>query len=337
MRRQSGPRDEQLGQNLRTRREAAGWTARELAEVADQVRLIEIAALDRDAGPAPRRHGGIEPGHESLEPGDSREPLRTHAHLALEPALELPSAEPESGGELPDRDAAMRGSNRCRGSDNAPVRTGARAEVALEAAASLRDPRRRARPLGCFSQPFAHETQAISDNVIESAVDIGELGGRRTAEDCTERGMCTASNGKCAIGKDADCAPLDVCKVEGMCSAVDGKCSATDDAMCQKSAGCNKAGECKADGGRCVAASAEACAESIACRAEGRCGLGEASCVPTGAGDCKGSQLCSTEGRCSFKDGKCVAASDLDCKGSQWCTHKGLCKANTETGTCESG
>ena len=88
MRRPSGPRDEQLGQNLRTRREAAGWTARELAEVADQVRLIEIAALDRDAGPTPRRHGGIEPGHESLESCYSREPFRSDTHFALEAALE---------------------------------------------------------------------------------------------------------------------------------------------------------------------------------------------------------------------------------------------------------
>lgn len=124
MRRPSGSGDEKLGQHLRTGGEAAGWTAGELAEVPDQVRLIEISALDCNPGPTPWRHGGIEPCHESLESGDPRQSLRSDTHLTLEASLELPPAQPESGGQSADRDAAVRGSDRSGGGDNATVRIG---------------------------------------------------------------------------------------------------------------------------------------------------------------------------------------------------------------------
>ena len=67
---------------------------------------------------------------------------------------------------------------------------------------------------------------------------------------CKVLGQCTAKDGNCVAGSDADCA--DLCEVSGECTARYGECVAISDVYCAKSMGCKKWGNCTAKDGECV-------------------------------------------------------------------------------------
>ena len=69
---------------------------------------------------------------------------------------------------------------------------------------------------------------------------------------CTDDGRCSARDGHCVAGSDADCKQGYVCTGKGGCTAKEGKCVVGGDADCKQSEACAKQGYCKASGNNCV-------------------------------------------------------------------------------------
>src|SRR5262245_24039418 len=76
-----------------------GCESRERPKVADQMRLVEIAAIDGQAGPIERGHA-LDSGLRLLEPSDASQELGLEPDLCGEEADEAPLAQPDSPYDL---------------------------------------------------------------------------------------------------------------------------------------------------------------------------------------------------------------------------------------------
>ncbi|MBW2528144.1 MAG: hypothetical protein JRI23_28450 [Deltaproteobacteria bacterium] len=75
----------------------------------------------------------------------------------------------------------------------------------------------------------------------------------RRSPDCERRGYCTASEGICIAGSNANCEQSVACVDNGRCTAVLGRCLATKDSDCKRSRRCDSLGRCHAARGICIA------------------------------------------------------------------------------------
>jgi hypothetical protein len=90
---------------------------------------------------------------------------------------------------------------------------------------------------------------------------------------CKMAGKCMAHAGQCRIGatKDEECtkshgkAGLNPCATKGHCTAKDGVCQAGKDADCAKAPACRETGHCTAKEGICVVGSEKDCKQAMAC------------------------------------------------------------------------
>jgi hypothetical protein len=69
---------------------------------------------------------------------------------------------------------------------------------------------------------------------------------------CKLDGQCTARDGECVAGSDADCEQSYRCRRDGWCTARDGKCVAGEDDDCRQSEVCEVFGFCEAVDGACT-------------------------------------------------------------------------------------
>jgi hypothetical protein len=72
------------------------------------------------------------------------------------------------------------------------------------------------------------------------------------APECKKVGKCSWKDGKCVVGKTADCKGSDECAARGLCTFEFGACAAHDDNDCKNAIMCTDFGECTARGGKCV-------------------------------------------------------------------------------------
>jgi hypothetical protein len=136
---------------------------------------------------------------------------------------------------------------------------------------------------------------------------------------CAERGLCSARDGFCVVGKAEDCARSTACSALGRCEfQTDGRCVVSAEA-CRKSKWCGDFGECAPHGDRCAPASASDCRASKWCRDDGWCSVVDErvdrydsrnldevrSCRAASAADCASSDSCKRRGQCKFRDGMC--------------------------------
>ena len=89
-----GPRrfkDEKAGELRVPKQVLGGRASRQFPEVADEMRLVRIAAISRRLGTAPRRLHFVQHTQRPLKSRDPGEALRRDADVVQKPALEVPS------------------------------------------------------------------------------------------------------------------------------------------------------------------------------------------------------------------------------------------------------
>lgn len=153
-------------------------------------------------------------------------------------------------------------------------------------------------------------------------------------------GQCTATDGVCVAGSDADCQQSGSCLWSGDCKAARGRCRvpATTDEACRRPRGrlgivpCDFDGACVARAGICRADSDAACGRSTVCQLFGLCRARNGTCVVGSDADCRKSEACVEAGACFAGYAGCVAFSDADCERSRECEDRGACVARD--GTC---
>lgn len=147
-------------------------------------------------------------------------------------------------------------------------------------------------------------------------------------------GKCTAKDGRCVVGSDADCAGALGCAASGLCIARSGVCVVGDDTACKTSRECTTAGLCFAREGRCAAAAQDDCTRSENCKKYGQCTFDTDHCGLGSDADCKASGACAARGECKFVAGKCSPGSAADCRQSKLCD-QGRC--DLRAGSCVFG
>tara|TARA_B100001093_G_scaffold519735_1_gene610163 strand:- start:269 stop:2998 length:2730 start_codon:yes stop_codon:yes gene_type:complete len=171
-------------------------------------------------------------------------------------------------------------------------------------------------------------------------------------KDCVDDGLCTLKGNEC-VATMASCRRSNLCKKDGLCTAVDGACVIGSDADCQLSDACREQNKCNLKDKACV----DTCILSDECKASGECGWvrpKSQQCEPEEDQHCSKSQLCKKQGYCSrlqcnevggctlagqsVPQGRavCGAKKDQSCESTPGCKVAGLCFADKATGLCRA-
>ena len=151
--------------------------------------------------------------------------------------------------------------------------------------------------------------------------------------DCTQRGLCSLVDGRCAAASPEDCAPIEACRLDGKCTPRDGRCQVGSDRDCRESVACGEQGWCTAHldlrPPTCGFGSDADCEKTNDCHLRGLCSHRAGRCVTAKRADCLQARYCQDDGLCSFdaERGLCHAKSDSDCEGSRACERDGRCFA----------
>ncbi|PKN57387.1 MAG: hypothetical protein CVU56_11345 [Deltaproteobacteria bacterium HGW-Deltaproteobacteria-14] len=152
-------------------------------------------------------------------------------------------------------------------------------------------------------------------------------------------GECTARDGRCVRGSEADCLQGEYCQREGQCGydAERGLCV---DERCAKTPGCRQWGRCKLENESCVPTAEGCTTSSIGCTRFGSCGPppdGPPECDADEA-SCRASAACRALGECGVDPGEyyaeCAAKTTRDCMESQACKRDGRCQRDEARHAC---